>query len=127
MIEKTYVKEFDTVGTIGGPLNRPPAAHYNLTVLGVTQRIPTAKSHYREWTFATQDGVYQFTLRFYPWTSRELLLAVGGKAVDENNVEWNDETVTGVDIEAEVYYEPDKANPKKTYVRLRNIKTAIPF
>lgn len=120
MIEETSVKEF--VGML-------PEAHYILKVEGKPEKVQQGKTHYWDWNFITEDG-RKLNMRMYPWESKALLIAVGGKLDPKNEtVKWDDDQVDGKEIEADLVHEeyPKKDGTKGTKQVLKNIEATIPF
>lgn len=120
MRESTNVKEF--VGML-------PEAHYILKVQGKPEKVPTGKSSYRDWNFITDDG-RKLNIRMFPWESKGLLLAVGGKLdLKTESVDWDDDAVDGKEIEADLVHEeyPKKNGETGKKMVLRNIEPTIPF
>lgn len=115
-----------------------PDGRYTLEVTEIPEKIKTAKGSSRKWVFnASNESIYNNKIYVYlmPWMSRELILALGGKEINENELEWDDEKVVGLLVEADVktesYMGKDKngnETTKKKYI-LSNVKptSEIPF
>lgn len=98
--ERTNTSQFNLI----------PEAHYIFRIDGIPQKKETNKSSYRVWKMLYNEHgtTKRASFVFFPWTSRELLLAVGGEEVDSKNVDWDPDLVDGKLIECDVIHEPDK-------------------
>ncbi|MCA9409532.1 MAG: hypothetical protein KC733_12635 [Candidatus Omnitrophica bacterium] len=87
-----------------------PEGHYVLTVLGVPEKRSSGKANYRIWKFHYIKAGFdaEMSIIMFPWKSKELLLAVGGKEVENEEVEWDDELVNGKQISCDLIHEEDK-------------------
>ena len=103
---------------------------YTLQVLNRPEKKKTAKSSYRVWDLGiVEDKVVtsKFKVFMFPWESEGLLLALGGKK-DGNDIVWDDEEVTGKQIDADVkQVEYEKDGEKRNKYVIENCAEAIPF
>jgi len=105
-----------------------PEGHYRFTVVGVPGKYKTGKSSYRKWKLSYNAGggiIKMTTFILFPWDSKELLLAVGGKEASDGSIDWDDEEVARKEIEADVVWE--RCNDDKVRAKIKNVKEAIPF
>lgn len=99
---------------------------YTLTVDGVPEkrRSQGGKTTYRVWKYTYfKDGIQsKMTHTLFPWESKELLLVLGGEQVDEDNVDWDDDSVNGKTITVDVVHEIGADGVKRK--KFENIKSA---
>lgn len=71
------------------------------------------------------------TLKIFYWPSemRELLLAIGGKEdpLAKGKITWEKEDVKGKAITATVYHAPQRKDPTRVDVKLKEIQETVPF
>ncbi len=101
-----------------------PEGTYRLTVVGRPEKRRTSngKNTFRIWKFKTTVSGTPVTISIlmFPYESRELLLAVGGKEIRPNEIEWDDEFVDGKTIIADLVHEPDKTGQLRE--KLKNVR-----
>lgn len=71
-----------------------------------------------------KDGYVKFhTESLVPWDERyrDILLALGGKPDEKDDVHLDDVDVIGQSFEADIVHEPDKGDPAKKWARIANI------
>lgn len=100
---------------------KTPEGHYFFTVDGKPEkrRSGTGKSTFRIWKLKCRELHRVISIILFPWDSKELLLALGGTEVMPDEIEWDDETVSGKSFFADVVHEED--NNGDTRERLKNI------
>jgi len=88
-----------------------PEGSYTFTVKGRPEKKKTEKSSYRIWKFTYIDDKEgtskQFSTIMFPWKSKELLLALGGKDLGEGIIEWDDDKVDGRQVHCSVVHQQD--------------------
>jgi hypothetical protein len=121
MIERTNVGKFNLV----------PEGNYTFTVLGRPEKIRTAKTSYRKWKLGITEKklvTNEITVFLFPWESKELLLAVGGKE-EGNEIVWDDEEVDQKTFDADLKHNSYKDNNGEDKIKyaLSNCQESIPF
>ena len=109
-----------------------PEGRYKLTIKKVPLKKKTEKGNtFYEFDFeGVVDGETKgFKGFFWPSESRELLLAIGGKpdSADPKKITWEREEAQGKAIEATVYHVPQRKDPSRVDVKLKEITEAVPF
>lgn len=106
-----------------------PTGGYDFTVEAKPEkfRTPSGKATYRKWRFGTfvNGEKRTFVKVLFPWESKDLLLALGGVEVENDEIEWDDDEVAGKRFTAEIAHEPDYNG--KTQAVLKNIAEGLPF
>jgi len=99
---------------------------HTFKILEVSERIPTAKSHYRKWKFIADE--ISVIINLFPWEAMSLLKALGYEEV-KNKIEWDTDDVINQSFNAEIFYET--ADRGGEFAKLRNFsavnKEATPF
>jgi hypothetical protein len=89
-----------------------PEGPYRLTVQGVPEkrRTSSGKSTFRIWKFkASANGSSRdIKILLFPQESGELLNALGAVEIGKDEYEWDDETVDGKTILADIVHVKDK-------------------
>jgi len=104
MIERTSVKSFTKL---------PKGTRCMFRVMGKPEKIPVGKTTARVWKLQPDiPGINaEIEYKVFPWQSKGILIAVGGKLVDDD-VEWDDDKVDGKVFTATVdYVDGTKTNP----------------
>jgi len=86
-----------------------PEGRYFFTVVDKPEkrRTSSGKSTYRIWVLRCRELGRNVRVLLFPWESKELLLAVGGEEISSENIDWDDETVSGKSFYADIVHEQD--------------------
>lgn len=117
---------------------RLPADRYLFSVSEKPEKLEYSKTTARNWKLKASNvhGEYLGTIqiRLFPWESKDLLLALGGKLNEgTEKVTWDDEKVEGLEFLANLksveYMGKNKAGQieKKLKYVLSNIELSTPF
>jgi len=92
----------------------------------VSERILTAKSHYRKWRVRADN--ISVNINLFPWEAMSLLKALGYEEI-KNKIEWDTDDVINQSFNADIHYElSDKGGE---FAKLSNFtainKEATPF
>ena len=90
----------------------PEGEGYQMTVVGVPEkrRSKSGKCTFRVWKFKTSLNGTERTINkiFFAWDSKDLLLAVGGQEISQDQIEWDDEQVAGRTFICDIRHEEDE-------------------
>lgn len=110
-----------------------PEARYGFKVLERPEKFRAGKTTYRKWKFkckVNEDKTKDVWINFFPWESKDLLLAVGGQLADgSDEVDWDDEAVVGREFSADLRHRgyKDKDGNDKVGYELSNYEEGLPF
>ena len=93
---------------------------YAVTVEGKPEKYKAGKSYYRKWRFWLITEEKKITLILFPWEQRDLLLALGGKEEENEKISWDDDEVSGKQIEIKLSYQ--KCNDGKRRLKIEEAK-----
>ena len=101
-----------------------PEGSYVLTISEKPEKRKTAKSSFRIWRFTYREKgeVKKFSTIFFPWTSRDILLACGGELTGSSTVNIDWDTVEGQRIECDIVHQEDNnGDMKEVLVNISSI------
>jgi hypothetical protein len=109
-----------------------PEGPVKLTVSKVPLKKKTEKGNvFYEWDFEgmVEDQIKTLKVFYWPSEMKDLLLAVGGKEdpVKKGQITWEKEEVSGRKISATVYHIPQRKDPTRKDVKLKDIVEEPPF
>lgn len=110
-----------------------PEARYGFTVLEKPLKFKAGKTTYRKWKFICQfedKRTKDIWINFFPWDSKDLLMALGGQIPDGgDDVEWDDDLVAGRQFSADLVHRTykDRDGNEKIGYDLKNFEEGLPF
>lgn len=108
---------------------RPPEGRWEFEVSSKPEKVKAGKTTVRKWKFRVwADRERRLSITFFPWDSRELLLALGGK-LEGQDVIWDDDQVEGLKFKANLNHTSrvDKSGKKWDGCSLTEIEAVTPF